>query len=368
MLRSRGNSCYASPGKPGAMNILVRQGVAISREYSLLRLLRMHRRSAPLVYYLTRFASWLTARIPRPVRLAIAGPITVLIYYAWVSKRHATIANMANVLGVPDNDPRAKRLARQSWRNYGRYISDFFYLPNATFEEMVARMKDVTPAPGAFATVDQALAPGKGAIVASFHFGAWDVAAVMVRSHVPIDVIVESFDDPRMDKLIMEQRNKLGLELIRIEKTPRRILRALQENHVVAVAVDKPVPADQGVPITFFGKTCYVPGGIAQLALKSGATIVPGYCRYDKNYSETYYIGALPPIFPQTTGDKRADTVRLTQQMFSAMEDVIRQYPDQWEMFRRFWPKDDQPALASAIPERLPAAAAMQASGEHTSG
>ena len=315
-----------------------------------------------MVYYLTRFASWLAGRVPRPARLAIAGPITVLVYYAWAAKRRATIANMARILGVPASDPRAKRLARQSWRNYGRYVSDFFYLPNATFDELLARMKDVTPPPGAFAYIDQALAPGKGVILVSFHFGAWDVAGVMVRSHVPVDLIVESFDDPRMDKLVMEQRGKLGLGLIRIEKTPRRILRALQEGRVVAVAVDRPVPPEEGVPITFFGKTCYVPGGIAQLALKSGATILPGYCRYDKNYSSTYYLGATPPIFPQNTGDKRADVIRVTQRMFDAMEDVIRQYPDQWEMFRQFWPDDDPSALApSEGPEQLTATATATA-------
>jgi KDO2-lipid IV(A) lauroyltransferase len=331
-----------------------------------------------LVYYFTRFASWLAGRVPRPVRHALGGPITVLVYYAWAAKRRATISNMAHVLGVSENDPRAKRLARDSWRNYGRYISDFFYLPNATFDELLARMKDVTPPPGAFSYIDQALAPGKGVILVSFHFGAWDVAAVMVRSHIPIAVIVESFDDPRMDKLVMEQRGKFGLDLIRIEKTPRRILRALQENQVVAVAVDKPVPPDQGVPVTFFGKTCYVPSGIAQIALKSGATILPGYCRYDKNYSETYYLGAMPPIFPRPTGDKRADSIGLTQQMFDAMEEIIRQYPDQWEMFRQFWPQDDAPALTSATSEsHMPAmgevaevaeaaqAAASLASGEH---
>lgn len=321
-----------------------------------------------MVYYLSRFASWLAGHVPRPVRLAVAGPITMLVYYAWVAKRRVTIANMAHVLGVPDNDPRARRLARQSWWNYGRYISDFFYLPNATFDELLARMKDVTPPPGAFTLIDQALAPGKGAILVSFHFGAWDVAAVMVRSHVPIDVVVESFDDPRMDKLVMEQRGNLGLGLIRIEKTPRRILRALQENRVVAVAVDKPVPPDQGVPVTFFGKTCYVPGGIAQLALKSGATILPGYCRYDKNYSSTYYIGATAPIFPQHTGNKRADTINLTQHMFSAMEEVIREYPDQWAMFRRFWPENDTPGQTDTTAEQQPTTAVSSATGEHAHG
>jgi hypothetical protein len=64
--------------------------------------------------------------------------------------------------------------------------------------------------------------------------------------------------------------------------------------------------------------------------------------------------------------------------MFDAMEEIIRQYPDQWEMFRQFWPQDDAPALTSATSEsHMPAmgevaevaeaaqAAASLASGEH---
>ena len=115
-MHSRGDSCCYIRGNLAAL-------------VSIFRCLpRMRRRSAALIYYLTRVASWLAGHIARPVRLALAGPITVLVYYAWAAKRRATIANMAQVLGVPENDPRAKRLARQSWRNYGRYISDFFYL------------------------------------------------------------------------------------------------------------------------------------------------------------------------------------------------------------------------------------------------
>lgn len=301
-----------------------------------------------VVYYLTRFASWLAGRVPRPVRLALAGPITVLVYYGWVAKRRVTIANMAQVLGVPESDRRVRQLARRSWRNYGRYVSDFFYLPNASKDELLARISDVSATPGGvFELIDRGRAAGKGLIVVSMHFGAWDVAGVAVGSHAPIDLVVESFEDPRMDRLVMEQRGGLGMGIIRIEKTPRQILRALARNRVVAVAVDRPVLPEEGVPVSFFGKTCYVPGGIAQLALKSGAAILPGYCRYDKRYSSTYYLGAYEPIFPVSTGDKRADVITIMQQMFTAMEDVIRQYPDQWAMFRRFWPADtaaEQPA------------------------
>lgn len=306
-----------------------------------------------MIYYLTRLASWLAGHVPRPVRLALAGPITVLVYFGWLAKRRNTIANMAQVLGTTASDPRARRLARDSWRNYGRYVSDFFYLPNATSQEILARTVEDTPDPGSFAHIDEALAPGKGAIVVSFHFGAYDVAGVILATHAPVDLIVESFEDPRMDRLVMEQRAQFGLGILRIEKTPRQILRALQENRAVAVAVDRPVAPKEGVPVTFFGKTCYVPGGIAQIALKTGAALVPGYCRYDGEYSTNYYIAALPPIFPESTGDRQRDTSAAMQQLFTAWEGVIRKYPEQWYMFRRFWP-ESAPANATPAPVATP--------------
>ncbi len=180
-----------------------------------------------MVYWFTQFASWLAGKIPRRVRLAVAGPLTTRVYYAWASKRRVTIANMAQALGVSPADPRARRMARQSWRNYGRYLSDFFYLPNATREQVLARLKDITPEPGAFAGLREALVEERGLIIATAHFGAWDIAGVMVAAVRPLYVVADSFTDARMDDLIQGQRAHFGLQVLRAEKSPRPVLRAL---------------------------------------------------------------------------------------------------------------------------------------------
>lgn len=313
-----------------------------------------------MVYYLARFANWLTGKTPRRLRLNIAGAITVLIYYGWFAKRRVTIENYAQILGTSTRDPQARRLARLSWRDFGRYISDFFYLPNTTSEAVLARMKDETPAPGSFALVDEALARGKGALLVSAHFGAYDVAGVLLATHTPINLLIEPLPDPRMNTLWQGQRKELGLGVISIEKTPRQILRVLQQNGSVAVAVDRPLPPGEGVPITFFGRRCWVPGGIAQIALKSGAAIVPGFCYYDTAFSETYYLYAAPVIYPESTGDKRADAIALTQKMYDAIEAMVRRRPEQWAMFRAFWPAPELDAVAG----QAPAAAALVTSTE----
>lgn len=317
-----------------------------------------------MVYYGLRLAAWLAARVSRRVRMAIAGAVTELIYLGWVSKRHATNANMAQILGTSPGDPRAKRLARVSWRNFGKYISDFVNIPNTTREAIVARIHDTNPPPGSFGLLDEALARGKGAIVVSAHFGPYDVAAIAVASHVqPVHVIVETIKDPKMDRMWQEQRRALGMELLRIEKGPRQMLRVLQENGVVAVALDRPLPPGQGVPITFFGRRCWVPAGMASIALKADAAVVPGYCIYDEQYSDTYYLGAGPVIVPEHTGDKRGDVARLTQRMFDALEAQIRARPDQWAMFRRFWPEHDVEAPAPASAALTEGAAVASESG-----
>ena len=308
-----------------------------------------------MVYWLTQFASWLAGKVPRRARLALAGPLTTLVYYAWVSKRRVTIANMAQILGTTPRDPRARRLARQSWRNYGRYISDFFYLPNATHEQVLARMQDVSEAPGAFAGLRAALEREKGLIIATAHFGAWDIAGVIAAAERPLYVLADTFTDPRMDELIQGQRAHFGLRVLRAEKSPRPILRALKENHSVAILVDRPMAASDGTPITFFGRRCYVPGGVAQLSLLSGAPIAVGGAFYDERFSATYYMLLAEVIVPERTGDRDGDARALTQRVFSALEGMIAQRPDQWFMFRPFWPEQttdgdvsDQMVLASA--------------------
>lgn len=309
-----------------------------------------------MVYYLSRFASWLAGKVPRRVRLAVAGRVTELIYFLWLPKKRVTLANYAQILGLPTSHARVRWYARRSWGDFGRFVSDFFYLPNTTPAAVKARMKDVTPAPGAFAQIDEARAHGKGVLLVSFHFGAYDVAGILVATHTPLHLIVETFDDPKMDRLWQEQRRHLGMEVLRIEKTPRQILRVLQGNGSVAVAIDRPLPPGEGVPVTFFGRECWVPGGIAQIALKSGAAIVPGFCYYDETFSDTYYLYAAPTIYPETNGDKKADAIALTQKMFDAMEEMIRLRPEQWAMFRAFWPAQNAAGAPAAVQQKSEAA------------
>lgn len=296
-----------------------------------------------MLYWLTRVLCWAAGHTPRRPRLLVAGALGELVYWLWAEKRRVTVRNMTQVLGLPPTHARVRWTARRSWRNYGRYVADFFYLPNTTVAAIAARLRDTAAPPGWSARMDAGRRDGSGALlVPTAHFGNWDVAGVMVGSHVPLHVIAETFGDPRLNELVQRQRRDLGMTVIPMERTPRRILRVLQEGGAVATPVDRPLLAGEGVPVRFFGRRCYVPGGIAQLALKTGAAIVPGFVYYDEAYSPTYYAYAAEPILPVASGDRAADVVALTQRIYEVIEGHVRAHPTQWYMFRPFWPDEEE--------------------------
>jgi hypothetical protein len=78
-----------------------------------------------MVYYLIRSASWLAGKVPRRARLAIAGSVTILMYYGWVSKRRVIMENVACIVGNFTRDSSASRLERISWRHCYRDVYEF---------------------------------------------------------------------------------------------------------------------------------------------------------------------------------------------------------------------------------------------------
>ncbi len=303
-----------------------------------------------MIYWLLRSATWLVRWIPSTPRQVIGGLLCQAVYWGWPEKRRNTIDNMAHVLGRPASDRQVSRLARRSWHNYGRYVADFLHFPNLTNQQLLARLEDQTPFEGGWPRVTKdALARGKGVLMVTAHFGNWDVAGALFASHFPFSALADTFKDPRLNDLIQSQRIQKGMQIIPMEGSgARKVLRALHQSEIVAILVDRPLSAKDGVPITFFGQTTYVPGGPAALALKARAVIIPGFAWYADAPRGTFHSKVYEPILAEPEpGQSQEEQVRaLTQRIYDALEQMIRAHPDQWFMFRAFWPQDATPEPA----------------------
>jgi lauroyl/myristoyl acyltransferase len=287
------------------------------------------------------------------VRHVLASTVTSASYLGWRSKRLVTQQNMAKVLDLPANHVLVRRAALRSWSNYGRTAASLICLPYVNMLDIDARTQDLTEGMTWQECVGLAMAPGKGAIITTGHFGSWDLAGAIAARQVPLSAIADTFKDPRLNSLLQGHRRDKSVDIIPVSGAARRVIQELVASRAVAIVIDRPVARERGVEVTFFRHKTYVPTGSAALAVKSGASVMPGYVWYAPN--NRYYIRAFPPIFPRKVSNntERAQEIqRLTQYMFACQEEVVRQCPTQWFMFRRFWPADAEASARDATEVR----------------
>ncbi|HET8629078.1 MAG TPA: lysophospholipid acyltransferase family protein [Thermomicrobiales bacterium] len=300
----------------------------------------------PWQYWGFRLALALAARLPRGLgyRLgALGGEL-----YFWANPGHSgkAVDNLAVMLADDPGAPRVRETARRVFRNYGKYLFDFFRLssldPDALEEDVVI---------DGLEHLDAALAAGRGAIMVTGHFGLWDLAGTILAARgYPASALVDTFAPPALDELVQRTRHRFGLGLVPVEQpgSLRGVQRLLRRNQIAVVVLDRP-QREGGVLVEFFGAPAWLPTGAARFALRTGAPVVLGYL-LRRPGDRTYYGVVEPPVAFAPSGDAEADVAALTQAIVHRLERLLRAYPDQWYMFRRMWP--DLPRDATGRPRR----------------
>jgi phosphatidylinositol dimannoside acyltransferase len=288
-----------------------------------------------------QYAAWrfvgLAARwLPLPVLYAVADLIGLAGFSLWPKARRSTRRNFKRVhAGAGWGRPRVSpgRLARRSLQNYCRYVVDFVQLPRRSPAEVVALCEGQE----AFQQLDAALAHGNGAVMVCMHFGNWDMAAAVTAARgYPVTVVGESFADERITREVFGARERLGMRVVPLEKLGPSIIRTLKRNGLLGLLVDRSVPGE-GVKVQFFGAEVEVPAGPAELALRTGAALIPLACVRVRRGSPA--VRLLVDFSVDTTpgGGHEADIQRLTQAVMQSHETFIRRYPAQWYKFEEMW-------------------------------
>jgi len=285
-----------------------------------------------VVYWLVMCLVYLTRHLPLKSCYKLAAGVGDLVYIFWPEGRRNVLANMRQVLAPEATDREIRDTARRSFRNYVRLLVDFARASTTDPATIEARLKAT-----GWEHLDEAFRHGKGVLLVASHLGNWEVAGLALASRgYHVSAVSESFANERIDRLAVESRAAQGIELIPMEYALKRVYTALRRNEAVGLVTDRPLSPDEGTPVQFFGRSITWPSGPAVLALRTGAKIITG-CLV-RNEDGDYTGEMYPALEFETTDDQDADVQRITQQIVSIQEDLIRRYPDQWYMFRRMWP------------------------------
>jgi KDO2-lipid IV(A) lauroyltransferase len=183
----------------------------------------------------------------------------------------------------------------------------------------------------------QAQACGRGVLFLTGHLGHWELSALAHGLHGhPLHVMVRRLDNPYLDRLVSRYRTLSGNGVLEKTDSPRRIFELLRSNQAVGMLVDQNASLEGGVFVDFFGVKACASTGLARIALRTGAPVVPGFALWEEA-EQRYVLRFWPPLEILRTGDAENDVQVNTQRVHTLLEQVIRRWPDQWLWIHRRW-------------------------------
>ncbi len=268
--------------------------------------------------------------LPRPWAYALA---VMAARFAWLFSPLARPRLEFN-LRVARPDLELRELRRLSWlnfRNHAKAYADLMMLPRAN----VQAMRPLLQVRG-WEHLEQARAMGKGVMVVSCHMGSYEiVSAIWSATLTPVSFFAEELEPRALFEWYRETRARLGISVLTLDLGGlRKVTEALQEQEMVITAIDRDI-AGTGQIMPFFGRPARIPLGPAAIALRLGVPLLPAYVL--RLPDDNYFVEAVPPLVARSTGDARADEIRVTQDLLRTIEGFIREHPDQWHLPHQIW-------------------------------
>ena len=245
--------------------------------------------------------------------------------------RRAVMSNLRRIheyRGMPLDDCALEALARDMFRNFGKYLVDFFRFTRVTSGEVARLIRVDHPE-----YISQAAAQGKGVLVVTAHLGNWEIGGAVLSSlGYPVNVVVLPMKDTRTNTLFQSRREQRGLKVIPLGHPVRGIFDALKKKEFVALLADRDYSARQH-SVVFFGTPVSLPIGPAKLCVTTGAPVLPGFLV--RQPDDTFLLRLHPSI--EATGLSQE---QVQNRILRILEDEISQNPAQWFIFDEFWQRD----------------------------
>ncbi len=279
--------------------------------------------------------------LPRPVARAVGIGLAQLIWLLHAKLRRVGMRNLEMVF--PEMSRRERRkILRGVFTSLGRQLAELCLFPRYTSQNV----SQVVIYDG-FENFDRAAQLGKGVLFLTGHLGGWELSAFAhsLYGH-PLRFVMRPLDNPYLDQLVRHYRTMHGNIPILKDDPVRELLRSMKEGATVGILMDTNMMPPQGIFVNFFGIPACTPSGLARIALRTDAAVVPGFTIWDPVLRK-YRLRFDPALKLVRTGDNHSDIVANTQLFTKVIEDFVRRYPDQWLWVHRRWKTrpPGQPAL-----------------------
>ena len=280
-----------------------------------------------VVWCVARGLGWL----PRGLARSLGAGVGRVVYWTLGRLRHTGLRNLEMALPeMPAAD--RERTLKQVYRGLGWQLAEFCRMERYTAANTVKLIR--------YEGLENFLAAealGKGVLILTGHLGAWELSSFYhsLMGH-PMGMVIRRLDNRRLDSFVNRIRCLHGNRVFHKDDFARGLLTAMRAGESVGILMDTNMTPPQGVFVDFFGKAACTASGLARVALKTGAAVVPGFLLWEAAEGR-YVLHFGERIEFEATDDAESDIVALTQQCTGVIEAWVRRYPEQWLWIHRRW-------------------------------
>jgi KDO2-lipid IV(A) lauroyltransferase len=280
-----------------------------------------------VVWVFVHLLRWMPRRWARAAGAAIAA----LAFKLLGRLRRTGLRNLA--LAFPDlSEPDRAAILRGVYRNFGYQLAEFCLMPRYTAERAGELIR--------YEGLEHYLAAreqGKGVLVLTGHLGAWELSSFYHSlAGYPMGMVIRRLDNPLVDRFVNRVRCLHGNRVIHKDDFARGLIASMRANETVGILMDTNMTPPQGVFVPFFGVSACTASGLARVAAKTGAAVVPGFLLWEQS-ERRYVLRFGPRVELVSTDDPEQDAIANTASFTAILESYIRAYPDQWLWMHRRW-------------------------------
>ncbi|MGA7831322.1 MAG: lysophospholipid acyltransferase family protein [Terracidiphilus sp.] len=284
-----------------------------------------------LQFWLVMTVARILGSLPRGLARSLAAALAYCVYCLHGRLRRVGKRNLAFALPKLSARER-KRILRGVFRHLGWQLVEFCrmsaYTPEKTHGWIRTEGLDHYLA---------ARAREKGVLIVTAHLGAWELSSFYHSlMGYPMSMVARRLDNPRLEEYVNRIRCLHGNRVLSKDDFARGLLTSMRQNMTVGILMDTNMTPPQGEFVEFFGKQACTGTGLAHIALKTGAAVLPGFMLWEEA-ERRYVLHFGPQLTFQQTENPEADLLAATQLCTKTIETWIRRYPDQWLWIHRRW-------------------------------
>jgi KDO2-lipid IV(A) lauroyltransferase len=269
--------------------------------------------------------------LPRGLARAIGAVIGAVAYRALGRLRRVGLRNLE--MAFPEMTAKEQEaILRSEYRNLGLLMAEFCQMPDytAATASRFIRYEGLE-------NYLQARERGKGVLVLTGHLGAWELSSFYHSlMGMPMGMVIRRLDNPLVDEFVNRIRCLRGNRVIHKDDFARGLIASMRAGETVGILMDTNMTPPQGVFVPFFGVQACTASGMARIAEKTGAAVVPGFLLWEES-ERRYVLHFGQELQVVHTGDAEQDALVNTATFTAAIEGYVRRYPEQWLWVHRRW-------------------------------